>query len=216
MCARWAAESGGSVPNYLLDAPPGQTRPELFSRDGGNGKVCPSVLSWSGETYLAPQEADWKTYRETISADSMHPSTIPGFGHSERHIVRYVILLAALISLSACGSGAETSTPTATQATTPASNAILDALRECGPARAYTLADENRSAIVEVSTGYDADQELEEAQCFIKAVGFSDADLALVNNTTALAGQQEATIDGYTMSWSYHPDNGLNMVITAD
>jgi len=35
-----------------------------------------------------------------------------------------------------------------------------------------------------------------------------------VSSTTALQGQQTATHDGISYSWSYHPKNGLNMVIT--
>jgi hypothetical protein len=35
-----------------------------------------------------------------------------------------------------------------------------------------------------------------------------------VVSMTALQGQQSAAHEGISYSWSYHPDNGLNMVIT--
>lgn len=35
-----------------------------------------------------------------------------------------------------------------------------------------------------------------------------------VGHTSSLDGRQEASWDGYTASWKYHPDNGLDMTIT--
>jgi hypothetical protein len=35
-----------------------------------------------------------------------------------------------------------------------------------------------------------------------------------VENTTALQGQKTADQDGLKYSWSYHPDNGMDMIIT--
>ena len=38
---------------------------------------------------------------------------------------------------------------------------------------------------------------------------------AQVGRTTAMMGVQDAEDDGIEYSWSYHPDNGVSMVITA-
>lgn len=35
-----------------------------------------------------------------------------------------------------------------------------------------------------------------------------------IGQTRALDGRQEAEFDNYQLSWSYHPDNGLNLTIT--
>ena len=35
-----------------------------------------------------------------------------------------------------------------------------------------------------------------------------------MGRTTAMMGVQDAKADGVEYSWSYHPDNGVNMVIT--
>jgi hypothetical protein len=39
---------------------------------------------------------------------------------------------------------------------------------------------------------------------------------AQIRSTTAMMGLQDAEHDGLQYSWSYHPDNGVNMVITAE
>lgn len=37
---------------------------------------------------------------------------------------------------------------------------------------------------------------------------------AQMDSTTAMMGSQEASGNGFTYRWSYHPDNGLDIVVT--
>ena len=49
--------------------------------------------------------------------------------------------------------------------------------------------------------------------CVFQHLGTPSSITAKVDSTTAMMGEQSATHDGISYSWSYHPDNGLNMVI---
>ncbi len=45
-----------------------------------------------------------------------------------------------------------------------------------------------------------------------KELGFSDAVNEKMNGTTALQGKQTESNNEYTVSWTYHPDNGLEVI----
>ena len=52
--------------------------------------------------------------------------------------------------------------------------------------------------------------------CAIQNVAVPDSVVSRMQSTTALMGQQEATFDGITVRWSYHPSNGLDMSFEMD
>jgi hypothetical protein len=39
---------------------------------------------------------------------------------------------------------------------------------------------------------------------------------AQMDGTRALDGRQPASWDGYTASWTFHPDSGFDLIITED
>lgn len=51
------------------------------------------------------------------------------------------------------------------------------------------------------------------AQCIWSELGTSQSTLAAISNTNALAGVRTANEDGLSYEWTYHPDNGLEMII---
>ncbi|MCW4457667.1 hypothetical protein [Microbacterium sp. MPKO10] len=53
----------------------------------------------------------------------------------------------------------------------------------------------------------------EEFMCVTDELDISDAVLSRIETTRALDGRQEASWGDFTASWTYHPDNGLNMLI---
>ena len=83
------------------------------------------------------------------------------------------------------------------------------------PAAASTLSvgDAGLTLIVDTGSEYG---ELDGVLCTFSQLETPESVTASVSSTTALMGTQEATTGGYHYSWSYHPDNGLNMVITED
>jgi hypothetical protein len=50
---------------------------------------------------------------------------------------------------------------------------------------------------------------------YLSALGFSDAVLDRMSNTRALDGTLTAQGDHCNVSWTYHPDDGLQMVFEA-
>jgi hypothetical protein len=50
--------------------------------------------------------------------------------------------------------------------------------------------------------------------CILAELDVPDAVVDRMNNTRALDGYQEAEFDGIAVSWTYHPDDGVNMTFT--
>jgi len=84
-----------------------------------------------------------------------------------------------------------------------------------------TLADGGKTLIIDgksqsqqlngQGTGVDAKTEA----CILKNLGVTAAVLNHMDNTRALDGRQTDTWDGFTASWTYHPDDGLDITIQA-
>lgn len=52
--------------------------------------------------------------------------------------------------------------------------------------------------------------------CVLDALNTPDAVLSRMRQTTSMDGRQDAAWDGISVTWSYHPDRGLDMVLTVD
>jgi len=82
-----------------------------------------------------------------------------------------------------------------------------------------SLAFSNHSALDEDGKGWFLDGLGDESSglwasdlsCAITNVGVPESVISRKNSTTALKGKQEATYDGITVRWSYHPSNGLDL-----
>jgi hypothetical protein len=57
---------------------------------------------------------------------------------------------------------------------------------------------------------------ISDLSCAITSVGVPDSVVSRMDSTTSLMGQQEATFDGITVRWSYHPNNGLDLSFEID
>ncbi|MBR3032219.1 MAG: SHOCT domain-containing protein [Clostridiales bacterium] len=47
-----------------------------------------------------------------------------------------------------------------------------------------------------------------------KELGFPDSVIAKMESTNSLAGRQSESNDKYEVSWTYHPDNGMEVIFT--
>lgn len=56
--------------------------------------------------------------------------------------------------------------------------------------------------------------EFEDMWCVMGEIDAPDAVYHMMEGTRALDGRQTHTTDGYTYMWSYHPDAGLDILIT--
>ena len=55
--------------------------------------------------------------------------------------------------------------------------------------------------------------ELEDVVCVFVSVDMPDSVVARIDATLALDGMQSSEWDDYTATWTYHPDNGLFIVV---
>lgn len=77
-----------------------------------------------------------------------------------------------------------------------------------------TVGDKGKTLMLDSAGGASHEQtDVTTLVCVLAAVKTPDAVVNRMSHTNALAGQQEASWDGYTAHWTYHPDNGLDLVI---
>ena len=56
----------------------------------------------------------------------------------------------------------------------------------------------------------------EQQSCGLDALDVPVSKKNLITSTRALDGRQTGSWDGFTATWSYHPDSGLNLKIEDD
>ncbi|WP_020076065.1 hypothetical protein [Cryocola sp. 340MFSha3.1] len=116
------------------------------------------------------------------------------------------------LALSGCASPTAKPTPTETR------TVMQKAMDKCdliSVSPGLSLGDGKHTLILdgkgkEDSDGMSAETEL----CILKALNVTDAILNEIETTRALDGRQEGTWDGVDASWTYHPDNGLDLTLT--
>ena len=52
-----------------------------------------------------------------------------------------------------------------------------------------------------------------DTSCVLNAIGTPSYILSSMETTNSLMGRQSDTFDDINVSWSYHPDNGLDVVV---
>lgn len=95
---------------------------------------------------------------------------------------------------------------------------FADALATCGLSDriAFRVSDGGMTMTMDGrgnDDGAGAASVVEEA-CVLGALNAPSRVTTLMGETRALDGRQTATWDGITASWSYHPDNGLDVIFT--
>lgn len=114
--------------------------------------------------------------------------------------------------LTACGDGEDGATAAASPS--PSEPRLQQAYEACrrgsDPDKTLSVGDQGRTLIID--TGSKAGSILGLA-CVMREIGTPRSIEAALESTTAMQGVQNAEDDGLTYSWSYHPDNGVNMVI---
>jgi hypothetical protein len=81
---------------------------------------------------------------------------------------------------------------------------------------AVTVEDEGKTLLFDGSGKEDwgkADTSV--LACILGELKTPQAVIAHMDTTNALAGRQEDSWEGFTASWTYHPDNGMDVIIRA-
>lgn len=155
--------------------------------------------------------------------------------------MKKILIAVALLSLSlsGCGSASTQSKPSATttapsaldkaQAEAAAVPRFEKAVKSCSALPATVLADQGKTLTMNGVSASNAELSkalasagigsgevalpMADVQCALSALDMPASISAKMAQTTALMGMQTDTWDGIEVSWSYHPDNGFNVIL---
>lgn len=119
-----------------------------------------------------------------------------------------------ILALSACAPSTE---PAAQATPTPSEPTIKAALRSCGVISStyVTLGDNGRTVTLQ---GQPAKNERglkgQDIKCVLNKTSIPDSVVAQMNSTRALDGMQKASWETFAATWTYHPDNGVKVILT--
>ncbi|MGY1618115.1 hypothetical protein ACI797_15350 [Geodermatophilus sp. SYSU D00691] len=81
------------------------------------------------------------------------------------------------------------------------------------PDNTVSLEDDGATIVIDTGSEYG---DYSGVDCVLRELDTPASIEAQIGRTTAMMGVQDADNDGLHYSWSYHPDNGVNMVITEE
>ncbi len=76
-----------------------------------------------------------------------------------------------------------------------------------------SLEDEGATIVIDTRSEYGDTSGM---ACVLAQLDTPQSITAKMESTTSMMGLQNAEHEGVEYSWSYHPKNGVNMVITGD
>lgn len=140
-------------------------------------------------------------------------------------IIQSVAPLLGVLLLAACGTTGPEVTPEPAAAVTPTVPPLQSVAETCDlPDSA--VGDEGATLILDGAGSDDRkirDGDLvtvgdklstKEVGCALAGTEIPDSVISMMEGTRALDGRQTQDSDKYTYTWSYHPDNGLDVIIT--
>lgn len=127
------------------------------------------------------------------------------------------LVMALLVTLAAgaigffIGRGTATESPSELAAEGSRLPAAYESCSASDADDTMSLADEGSTIVVNTMSEYGSTAGME---CVLEALGTPESIRAQIGRTTAMMGVQDGENDGIEYSWSFHPDNGVDMVIT--
>lgn len=130
-----------------------------------------------------------------------------------------VAALSLVASCAASGSDSaadpQSSSPSPSPTPTEEAGPSLDqAYVDCSTSKGgktISSGDDGDTLIIDTGSEYGS---IEGAVCVFTSLETPEAIIASIESTTAMMGVQDADDQGLRYQWSYHPDNGLNVIIT--
>jgi hypothetical protein len=93
-------------------------------------------------------------------------------------------------------------------------DAFQKAYDTCGAPAGITVSDGGKSLIINGMGEEDySGSTIYSTACVLGEIGTPSYILSNMETTNSLMGRQSDTFDGIDVSWSYHPDNGLDVVV---
>lgn len=160
--------------------------------------------------------------------ESLSPGPTPAARASSRRsliIVAVVVGLVLLAAIAATGifmarqAAEEQAIKDAAVAQKAAQEAVLrDAASECGlvAADGVDIGDGGRTISFDTRGAEDSSgASFEDVACILVAVDTPDAVISRIDATRALDGTQTANWGSISASWGFHPDRGMQLVLTT-
>lgn len=136
--------------------------------------------------------------------------------------MRLLIAVLVLATLAACGGGGSGSSAKPKASASPEPTAMEAAYLTCADQKvgnplgkkvpASSVITGDATSLVVDGAG-DQFKSAPAALCLLTALKADAATISQVQSTTALMGRQTAAWGDYTATWSFHPDNGMDMTI---
>lgn len=119
-----------------------------------------------------------------------------------------------LLLIGACTEGGTSST--AAEAAELDQTVLETARATCAPGSAHITVGDGGNTLLIDHQGEDetSGASIDDVVCVLFELGVPDSVVAQMEATRALDGRQSASWDGYAVSWAYHPDSGLDMIVT--
>lgn len=98
----------------------------------------------------------------------------------------------------------------------PAGTPMKDAAKACdvpGTSRWIALGDGGRSISMKSDGEKSEGADLSQIMCVLAELDTPDSVISRMDSTRALDGRQAAEWNDLSASWSYHPDDGLDIVV---
>lgn len=131
-----------------------------------------------------------------------------------------------IMALAGCGGASSASdptpTPSAATSTAPAPSLIQQASHSCrldnsdyatlGDA-GYTITMEGGPKNINSATDYFKGLSDGQIVCVLSALSVPDSVVSQMDATRAMDGMQKASWDNISATWTYHPDDGLRIIL---
>ncbi len=108
--------------------------------------------------------------------------------------------------------------PPSPSANETADTRLADAYATCvGSGDGFELADDDTTLILDTMGADDsAGTDITTLGCALGELATPTRVITAMESTRALDGRQSESWDGFTAAWSYHPDSGMDVIITLD
>lgn len=97
----------------------------------------------------------------------------------------------------------------------PAVKLIEQTVEVCNDSGFVRVADEGRTLIVSTEGEEAIGAGFDELYCVINELEVPASIINRIDTTRALDGMQFGSWDSFEASWNYHPDNGMNLVVSV-
>ena len=93
-------------------------------------------------------------------------------------------------------------------------DAFQKAYETCGSPSGISVSDAGKTLVIDGMNEYYVGATISDTACVLNAVEVPSYILSNMDTTNSLMGRQSDVFsDNIDISWSYHPDNGLDIVI---